>query len=203
MLVKRRYKNLKIFISCSFNSSTKSIIDLTKSICKMYRMDAFVSGETEPNNLPESISRHIKGSDAFFAIVSKEQSPWVQSEIGIAYEADIPIYAIVEEGSNLGILKHITIYKPFKSNNEKIIIEAISEVVRKINDSRTEENAEIYKLFKNKRERVIYEIGTHAAASQIFILLTLNDLNPLLYNLYQNVHEKELERLTEELKLLE
>jgi len=86
---------------------------------------------------------------------------------------------------------------------KKTIIEAISEVVRKINDSRTEENAEIYKLFKNKRERVIYEIGTHAAASQIFLLLNLNDLNPLLSNLYRTVHEKELERLVEELKLLE
>lgn len=85
----------------------------------MYRMDAFVSGETEADNLPENIRRHIKGSDAFFAIVSKEQSAWVQSEIGMAYEAGIPIYAIAEEGSNVGILKHITIYKLFELNNKK------------------------------------------------------------------------------------
>ncbi len=101
---------MKIFISCRFHSSTKSAIDFAKSIFKFYGMDAFVSGEAEVKSLSESIRKHIRGSDAFFAIVTKKHNTWVQNEIGIAYEAGIPIYAIVEEYFKEGILEHITIY---------------------------------------------------------------------------------------------
>lgn len=195
---------MKIFISCRFHTSTKSLINLAKLIFKVYEIDAYVSGEVEPKPLPESIKKHIRGSDALFAIVTRKQNSWVQNEIGIAYGEGIPIYAIVEEGCKEGILEHITIYKPFNLDKQKSIIDAISEVAGKINESRTEEdNPKIYKFFKNKRERIIYNIGRHASAEQIFILLILNDINPYFFEIYKATHKREYERLKNELKLLE
>ncbi len=95
-------------------------------------------------------------------------------------------------------------YKSFNLENPKSIIDAISEVARKIDDSRTEEDdPKIYKLFKNKRERIIYKIGSQAAAEQIFILLILKDINPAFFEIYKAAHKMELERLKKELKLLE
>jgi len=183
----------------------KSVIELAKSVFKMYRIDVFISGEAEPQPLPESIKKHIRGSDTFFAILTEKHSDWIQNEIGIAYEANIPIYAIVQENLEVeGILPFIVIYEKFNLKNPLSIIGAISRVVEKIDESRTEgETAEIYKMLKNKRERVIYEIGRHASSEQIFLLLLLEDLNPAFFKLYQELHHQELERLMKDLKLIE
>lgn len=183
----------------------KSVIELAKSVFQMYRIDVFISGEVEPQPLPESIKKHIRGSDTFFAILTEKHSDWIQNEIGIAYEAGIPIYAIVQENLEVeGILPFIVIYEKFNLKNPLSIIGAISRVVEKIDESRTEgETAEIYKMLKNKRERIIYQVGIHAASYRTLLLLILKDLNPAFFEVYNYFHEKELEKLLEELKLLE
>lgn len=195
---------MKVFISCRFDSSTKSPIECARAIFKLYGIDAFVSGEVEAEPLSENIRKHIRGSDVFFAIVTKKDNVWIHNEIGIAYEAGIPIYAIIENGFKEGILKYIITYKSFELENQDSIINAISEVARKINESRIEEdNPEIYRLFKSKRERIIYNIGVHAAAEQVFLLLDLHDFNPNLYEVYKSLHHNELERFKKELELLQ
>jgi len=196
---------LRVFVSCVFNASTEQMIKLVKEIFKMYKIEVFVSGEVEPKPLPESIKSHIKGSDAFFAIVTKEKSEWVQNEIGIAYSFDIPIYAIVEENLEIGgVLSHITIYGRFNLQNPMSIIQAISSVAERISETQTEgETAEIYRLFKNRREQLIYKIGANAAAHQIFLLLLLEDLSPAFYETYKDFHKNELDKLIEELKQIE
>lgn len=171
----------------------------------MYKIDAFLSGGVEAQPISESIKKHIKGSDAFLAILTEKQSAWVQNEIGIAFAADIPIYAIVQEGIEVkGALPQVTIYEPFDQKNPISIMTALGKVAAEISKSKTEEEiGEIYKLFKNKREHIIFKLGTHGASEQLFILLLLKDISPAFYDIYRKFHHQEFGRLKKELEQLQ
>jgi hypothetical protein len=196
---------LKVFISCSFDPIAENVIDLARSIFRMHKIDAFVSGGVESKPVSESIKGHIRGSDAFLAMLTERQSAWVQNEIGIAFDANIPIYALVQRGIKVeGILPQVTTYELFDLKNPLSVATAIAKVAAKISESKIEDEiGEIYKMFKNKRERIIYELGIHGASEQIFILLLLKDISPSFYDIYRNFHHQELERLEKELEQLE
>ncbi|MFH1856445.1 MAG: hypothetical protein ABH836_04350 [Candidatus Omnitrophota bacterium] len=56
-------------------------------------------------------------------------SNWVQNEIGMAYDAHKPIYAIVQKGVKIeGILPHITVYEEYDPSEPQ----AIKELIKKI-----------------------------------------------------------------------
>lgn len=128
---------MTIFISCSFDPQTRKIADLVQSVLKQNNIDVFISGQVEAKSLPESIGSQIRGSEAFLTIVTPRHSAWVQNEIGIAFEAKKPVYAIVQKGVEIeGILPHITVYEPFDPNDQTSIIGPIQRIVNKIFESR-------------------------------------------------------------------
>lgn len=196
---------MKIFISCSFDPSTRSILELIKSVMRMYQIEVFISDEAEAKPLGELIKGHVRGSDALLAILTKRKSVFVQNEIGIAYGSNIPVFAIVQRDVEVeGILQHISTYDTFNAEDPTSIVNAVSNIARKIIASKpAEEKGTIYKLFKNKRERIIFQLGTHGAAHQLFILLLVNDISPVFYDFYKRYHEREFQRLEDELKCIE
>jgi len=128
---------LTVFISCSFDPETRKIADFVQSILRQNQIDVFISGQAEAKSLPESIRSQIRGSEALLTIITPRHSAWVQNEIGIAYEARKPVYAIVQKGVETGgILPHITVYQTFDPDDQSTLVDAIEGIAGKIFESR-------------------------------------------------------------------
>jgi hypothetical protein len=128
-----------IFISCSFGTYSKPIADWVQSTFKYAGVDAYISGQVEAKSLPESVKQHIRSSEAMIVIVTQGHSEWVQNEIGISYDAGIPVYAIVQDDVEVrGILPHITIYEKFSVSDPSSLIEPVKRIIEKIYQKRRE-----------------------------------------------------------------
>jgi len=141
--------NSMIFISCSFDKYTKGLADWIKSQLANNGIKAYLSGQMEARSLASTIKEKITSSEAMLVIITEKHSAWVQNEIGIAYKADVPIYALVqdyvltEEGKCKkiqpeGILEYITIYERFDAYHPDTITSSIDKFIQKIQQSRKE-----------------------------------------------------------------
>jgi len=128
---------LTIFVSCSFDPLAKGVADWVQDTFVANGIDAYISGQAEARSLPESIREKIRSCEAMVTIVTDRFSAWVQNEIGIAFDAGKPIYALIQEGVPVeGILQHITIYRRFNPVNPQTLMQPVSEVVYQIQQTR-------------------------------------------------------------------
>lgn len=136
-----------IFISCSFDDYGKQLAHWVRDTFKNSGINAHLSGQLEAQSLPQSIRGHITASEAMLVIITGRHSAWVHDEIGIAYAAEVRIYALVQEytldsaGRRKkvkveGILPYITIYEIFDAYTPQTIIPAIERFIEKIKRSR-------------------------------------------------------------------
>jgi hypothetical protein len=99
----------KLFLSVNFDH-----IELARQIkeeLKRHGVEGVIAGEIAEAPPPEAIRSLILASDGLLAIITSEDYDWIQNEIGIAYAARIPVYAIVKEGIQpRGLLPIITTY---------------------------------------------------------------------------------------------
>lgn len=128
---------MTIFVSCSFDPLAKGVADWVQATFVANGIDAYISGQAEAKSLPESIREKIRSCEAMVTIVTDRFSAWVQNEIGIAYDARKPIYALIQEGVPVeGILQHITIYRRFNPFNPQTLMQPVNEVVDQIQQTR-------------------------------------------------------------------
>ena len=128
---------MTIFVSCSFDPLAKGVADWVQATFVANGIDAYISGQAEAKSLPESIREKIRSCEAMVTIVTDRFSAWVQNEIGIAYDARKPIYALIQEGVPVeGILQHITIYRRFNPLNPQTLMQPVNEVVYQIQQTR-------------------------------------------------------------------
>ncbi|NVM55780.1 MAG: TIR domain-containing protein [Candidatus Helarchaeota archaeon] len=108
-----------------------------KSIFEQSKIDACISGQAEAKSLPESIRDKIRNSEALLTLITEKHSNWVQNEIGIAYDANTPVYAIVQKGVRVeGILPYITVYETYDSTKPQAIESPVKSIIGKILRSR-------------------------------------------------------------------
>lgn len=104
----------KLFVSLRFDEFGQSVVEEVKSELRRYGVECVVAGDLTKAPPPEIVRSFILSSDGLLAIITKEQSDWVQNEIGIAYAAHLPVYGLVEEGVQVGgLLPQITTYVKF------------------------------------------------------------------------------------------
>lgn len=128
-----------MFISCSFDPFSKTIADWVQATFKENGIDVHISGQVEAKPLPESVKEKIRASEAMVTIITDRFSAWVQNEIGIAYDAGKPVYALVQEGAVVeGIIPHITLYKRFNPLDHQTLMQTILEIVTEILKNRKE-----------------------------------------------------------------
>ena len=72
-------------------------------------------------------------------LVTEKSSDWVQNEIGIAYDAGKPVYALVQKGVRVeGILPYITVYEEFDLSQPQSLTESVQRFMERIQSSRRE-----------------------------------------------------------------
>lgn len=195
----------QIFISCKFDEESRAIARLLKSKLKRYKINAIISDNPSSKSVAERIRIDIKESSALVAIVTENIS-WVHNEIGMAYANKIPIYVLKNESvKSKGLIPYVTAYQQFNKESPKSVKESVTRISKSLVNEvrfRDEFEATILENFKNKREELAYEIGAHAASSQLFLLLLMNDINPLFWETYRKFHEWQIKRLLKELNKL-
>jgi len=114
-------------------------VNWIQNALKANGIDAFVSGQLEARPLPELIKSKIRESEAFLVLVTEKSSDWVQNEIGIAYDAGKPVYALVQKGVRVeGILPYITVYEEFDLSQPQSLTESVQSFMERIQSSRRE-----------------------------------------------------------------
>jgi hypothetical protein len=99
----------KLFLSINFDHI--KLAQQIKEELKRNGVEGVIADEIAESPPPETIRSLILASDGLFAIITSEDYDWIQNEIGIAYAARLPIYAIVKEGVKpRGLLPRITTY---------------------------------------------------------------------------------------------
>jgi len=99
----------KLFLSINFDH-----VELARQIkeeLKRHGVEGVIAGELAEAPPPEIIRTLILTCDALLAIITSADYDWIQNEIGIAYAAKLPVYAIVNNDVNPGgLLPRITTY---------------------------------------------------------------------------------------------
>jgi len=99
----------KLFLSVNFDYL--KLAQQIKEELKRNGVEGIIAGEIAEAPPPEAIRSLILASDGLLAIVTSEDYDWIQNEVGIAYAARLPVYAIIKEGIEPGgLLPRITTY---------------------------------------------------------------------------------------------
>jgi len=99
----------KLFLSVNFDDI--NLAQQIKEELKHHRVEGVIAGDLAEAPPPEVVRSLILASDGLLAIVTSEDDSWIQNEIGIAYAAALPVYALVKEGVQVGgLLPQITTY---------------------------------------------------------------------------------------------
>ncbi|MGA8857329.1 MAG: hypothetical protein WB643_09220, partial [Candidatus Bathyarchaeia archaeon] len=123
----------KLFLSLNFDHI--KLGQQIKEELKRNGVEGVIAGEIAEAPPPEAIRSLILASDGLLAIITSEDYDWIQNEIGIAYAASLPVYAIVKEGIEpRGLLPRITTYiriSPIWSFDLKRKVAVIASELRK------------------------------------------------------------------------
>jgi hypothetical protein len=104
----------KLFVSLKFDKFGETVSGHVRDELRHHGVECVIAGDITKAPPPEVIRSLILASDGLLAIITSDQSDWIQNEIGIAYAANIPVYGLVEEGVEVnGLLPQITTYIRF------------------------------------------------------------------------------------------
>ncbi|MGD0176673.1 MAG: hypothetical protein ABSC50_07605 [Candidatus Bathyarchaeia archaeon] len=99
----------KLFLSVNFDYI--KLAQQIKEELKRNGVEGVIAGEITESPPPEAVRSLILASDGLLAIITSKDYDWIQNEIGIAYAASLPIYAIIKEGIEpSGLLPRISTY---------------------------------------------------------------------------------------------
>jgi hypothetical protein len=105
----------KVFLSLRFDDEfNRKLAEKVRNELRHYGLECVIAGDLTRAPPPEVIRSTILACDALLAIITPNESDWIQNEIGIAYAGDMPVYALVQEGVKVGgLLPRITSYVHF------------------------------------------------------------------------------------------
>ena len=114
----------RLFIGCSFSEETRNLRSYIKQEVDAQGVFVPVFGD-EPHvtKPPAQKVRDIVGSCHAAMIVatperSESATPWVSSELGMAYQGRLPILALVDTGvADTGLVDYAVCYQEFDSRD--------------------------------------------------------------------------------------
>ncbi len=114
----------KAFFSCSFADEDKEIVDYFKLIARTCGILPVLADRPTPIPIAKKVRTILEEVECFVAIITpssisdKVASSWVNQEVGMAYERNLPLIALVEKPiTDLGMIKIITEYIRFDRNH--------------------------------------------------------------------------------------
>jgi hypothetical protein len=116
-------KVARLFLSLAFDEFGQKISVSVKEQLTHFGVECVMAGEMARDPPPEAVRSLILTCDALLAIITHNRRDWIQNEIGIAYAAKLPVYGLVEEGTEVeGILPRITSYVRFSRSLWEFVI---------------------------------------------------------------------------------
>ena len=93
----------------------ETLMEVIKGELRVHGVECATGEEIAPKPPPADIRCQILASDGLLAVITSTQSNWVENEIGMAYAADRPVYALIEQEVDIkigeGMLPTICKYK--------------------------------------------------------------------------------------------
>jgi hypothetical protein len=117
-----------------FTESNRKIAEQIQEQLSLLDIQCVIVGSIHKEPPPQVVRSEILACDALLAIVRSERSDWVQNEIGMAYAAHKPIYALVEQGIPEvgGMLQKVTSHAWFREGDSLGIRKAITELASQL-----------------------------------------------------------------------
>ena len=117
-------------MSLKFTESNMKIAEQVREQLSLLGIKCADVGSISKEPPQDVVRSEILACDALLAIITTERSDWVQNEIGIAWGAKKPIYALVEKGVSEvgGILEKVTSYVSFRRDSPFEIRKSIAEL---------------------------------------------------------------------------
>ena len=177
----------RAFIAHSIDKKDKLVVESFLKILSQASIEGYLSElHPQPRPIPEKIRQNIEQADCLVAIITKKYkieereiwktSDWIHNEIGMAYQSNKPILALVEENVEVGGLsKYTTELIYFDRINIQKSIQLISSVLgslrKQIEKNRLEDSSHEKRSLKTLntkiQDSVVYKSNIQHIAQQI------------------------------------
>ena len=136
----------KIFISTALHPAALDRARLAGDVITRHEFEFYLAERGGSGAVSNVVRRHLRESDALLALIGpsspslnasdeRASSAWIQNEIGMAFQLEIPILAVFESGvKDEGVTPWVTTYEVVPTDLPRSFSETVSKLVGTLRD---------------------------------------------------------------------